>query len=225
MQLIWRRFGFRNLLFWLFVYLLVNPFLSAVPHSRIIFQLLLTLVFFFAIFAIGREKNIFAISLLLLGLSLVLHWLGVFGVVRYSGRFGQLITILYLAVLVYAFFSAIFSAKKVSAELICATLCLYLIMGLLWANVFALLETLCPGSFSGKLLDPGNLPWEQLQGFVYFSFITITTLGYGDITPQTQGAGALCQAEAIIGQFYIAVVVARLVSMYGSEKMTQESAE
>ena len=223
MQLIWRRFGFRNLLFWLFVYLVVNPFLSAVPHSRIIFQLLLTLVFFFAIFALRGEKNIFALSLVLLGLALVLHWLGVFGVFRYSDRVGQLIAILYLAVLVYSFFSAIFSAEKVSAEVICATLCLYLIMGLLWANVFALLETLCPGSFSGRMLGPENLPWEQFQSFVYFSFITITTLGYGDITPQTQGAGALCQAEAIIGQFYIAVLVARLVSMYGSEKKTRES--
>jgi voltage-gated potassium channel len=222
MQLVWRRFGFRNLLFWLFVYIVVNPFLSSVPHSRIIFQLLMTLVFFFAIFALHRERNIFALSLFLLGLALVFHWVGIFGVVRYSGLVSQLITILYLAVLVYSFFLAIFSAKTVSFEVISATLCLYLIMGLLWAHVFVVLETLCPGSFSGKLLDPGNPAWEQLQGFIYFSFITLTTLGYGDITPQTQGAGALCQAEAIVGQIYMAVLVAWLVSMYSSDKKRRE---
>ena len=215
-QLLWRRFGFQNLLFWLFVYLLVNPFLSSVPHSRLIFQLLLTLVLFFAVFAVHREKNIMTLSVVLLALAVVLYWLGVFGIIRYSGLVSQFIIILYLSVLVYSFFVAIFSAKTVSSEVICATLCLYLILGLFWAQIFVLLETVVPGSFGGKILDPGCPPWQQVQSFVYFSFITLTTLGYGDITPQTQGAGALCQAEAIIGQFYIAVLVARLVSMYGS---------
>ena len=51
----------------------------------------------------------------------------------------------------------------------------------------------------------------------------MTTLGYGDITPQTQGAGALCQVEAIIGQFYIAVLVARPVSMYRSGTASKEN--
>ena len=215
--LLWRRFGFQNLLFWLFLYLVVNPFLSSIPHSSYILQFLMTLVLFFAVFAVHRKKKILTLSAILMGLAVILHWLGVFGIIRYSSLISQLIIILYLSVLVYSFFTAIFSAKKVSSEVICATLCLYLIMGVLWAQIFVLLETVSPGAFMGKMLDPGNPPWQQVQSFVYFSFITLATLGYGDITPQTQGAGALCQAEAIIGQFYIAVLVARLVSMYGSE--------
>ncbi|EFK06058.1 Ion channel [delta proteobacterium NaphS2] len=222
-QAIRRRFGFQNLLFWLLVYLLVNPFLSGLPQSRMIFELLLTLVLFFAVFAIHKKNDILTLSVALMAISIFMHWLGVFGVIRFSQWVGQIPLILYLAVLIYAFFRGIFSAKTVSFQVICATLCLYLIIGLLWAQIYLLLETLAPGSFSGKLLTPETPPWVQLQGFVYFSFITITTLGYGDITPQTQGAGALCQVEAIIGQFYIAVLVARLVSMYRSEKPQQEN--
>ena len=60
---------------------------------------------------------------------------------------------------------------------------------------------------------------EHLHDFVYFSYITLTTLGYGDILPQTQGATALCQAEAIIGQFFIAVLVARLVGIEASQQL------
>ncbi len=125
---------------------------------------------------------------------------------------------MYLATLVYSFFRAIFTATKVTFSVICATVCLYLIIGLLWGTVFSLLESLAPGSFSGGVLDHAGSFEERLQSFIYFSFITLTTLGYGDITPQTPGAGALCQAEAIVGQFYIALLVARLVSMYGFEK-------
>ncbi len=220
-----RRFGFQNLLLWLFVYLLVNPFLSGVPHYRMIFPLLLTLVLFFAVFAIHKENNILALSVVLMAVSITLHWLGVFDIIRFSEWVGQIPLILYLAVLMYAFLKTIFSAKTVSFQIICATLCLYLIMGILWAQIYLLLETLAPGSFSGKLLSPENPPWVQLEGFVYFSFVTLTTLGYGDITPQTQGAGALCQVEAVIGQFYIAVLVARLVSMYHSEKPQKEDTD
>ncbi|HFQ90519.1 MAG TPA: two pore domain potassium channel family protein, partial [Desulfobulbus sp.] len=58
----------------------------------------------------------------------------------------------------------------------------------------------------------GN-PAERLRHFQYFSFVTLTTLGYGDILPRTEGATALCQTEAIVGQFFMAVLVARLVGI------------
>ena len=216
-RILWRRFGFQNLLFWLFVYLVVNPFLTTIPHSRAIFQLLLTIVLLFAIFAVHKEKGVLALSITLLSLTLLFHWLGIFGVLRFSAPVGHLIMIMYLATLVYTFFRAIFRAPKVTFSLICATICLYLIIGVLWAAVFFLLESVSPGSFSGGILAHASSSEKVLESFIYFSFITLTTLGYGDITPQTQGAGALCQAEAIVGQFYIAVLVARLVSMYGSD--------
>jgi len=222
-QVLWRRYGFQNLLFWLFVYLVLNPFLSSIPYSGYVFEMFLALVLFFAMFAVHREKKTLTLTGILLILTLGFHWLGIFGVIRYSGPVGHLIMVLYLSVLVYSFFRAIFHSTKVTGSLLSATLCLYLIIGLLWAVLFALLESISPGSFSGSMLDHVGSAAGRLQSFVYFSFITLTTLGYGDITPQTQGAGALCQAEAIVGQFYIAVLVARLVGMYGTNMDKEDS--
>jgi len=85
----------------------------------------------------------------------------------------------------------------------------------MWSTAYTVLEFSQPGSFKGltELVSPvWNPDW------IYFSFVTITTLGYGDITPLTQTARTLSFLEAIVGQFYIAVLVAGLVSAYISTK-------
>ena len=114
-----------------------------------------------------------------------------------------------------SFFIAITTSHKAVLRLISATQCLYLIIGLLWGAIYTLLETVVPGGFSGGTLEQANSSSHLLQSFTYFSFITLTTLGYGDITPQPMGAGGgLCQAEAIVGQFYPPLVLFSLVVIY-----------
>lgn len=217
-HVIWNRFGFHNLLFWLFTYIVVNPFLISLPYSNYIVDLILSLVLFSAIFAVSRKRKILPISTFLLILTLLVHWLHIFGVIKFSQLVSYWILIVYLGTLVYAFFIAILNTREVSLRLISATLCLYLIIGMFWGVVYTLLESIVPGSFSGGTLENAHSPEQLLQSFIYFSFITLTTLGYGDITPQTIGAGGICQAEAIFGQFYTTVLVAYLVGMYSSMK-------
>lgn len=221
-NVIWKRLGFQNLLFWLFAYIVVNPFLTSLPYSRYVVDLLLSFVLFFAIFAVSRKRKILPISTSLLILTLLFHWLHIFGVIEFSPLISYWILVIYLGTLVYSFFIAIITSHKVTLRLISATLCLYLIIGMLWGAIYTLLESLVPGSFSGGTLDQAHSPEQLLQSFTYFSFITLTTLGYGDITPQTMGAGGLCQAEAIVGQFYTTVLVAFLVGMYTSERQAKK---
>ena len=104
--------------------------------------------------------------------------------------------------------------KRVSHVAACA----YLLIGIIWADVYAILENIVPGSFTtgGIQLaaDPGAVivtAREQLAHFSYFSLVTLSTLGYGDITPVTRPARALASTEAIFGQLYLAVLIARLV--------------
>ncbi|MCP4342592.1 MAG: Ion channel protein [Desulfobulbaceae bacterium] len=221
-QVIWNRLGFHNLLFWIFVYLVVNPFLSTLPYYRYVVQLLFSLVLFFALFAIHKEKKLFPISIGLLVLTLLCHWADILGVVEFSQPVNYWIMVIYLGTVMYSFSAVIVTAKMVSLRLISATLCLYLIIGVFWGALYALLESLVPGSFSGGMLERADSADQVLQSFVYFSFITLTTLGYGDITPQTLGAGGICQVEAVLGQFYTAVLVAYLVGMYSSERKTKK---
>jgi hypothetical protein len=83
----------------------------------------------------------------------------------------------------------------------------YLLLGLTWAYAFELVEYLNPGSFTGVLTGSG-----RFSSWTYFSFVTLATLGYGDISPLHPIARSLAVAEAITGQLYLAILIARLVS-------------
>jgi len=109
---------------------------------------------------------------------------------------------------------SLLKTRTVSANEILGTINLYLILGFIWSYVYLFLEKHHPGSFNLTVSD-GQLA----QKLLYFSFTTLTTLGYGDITPQTPTAQMPAVMEAIIGQFYVAIVVTYLLSLYISQKL------
>ena len=161
-------------------------------------------------------------ALVLLALTTILLWGNAFGLLNISGEAINGLLVIYLGLLVFSFSRYVFTAQKVDTELISAALCLYLLLGLLWGSVLMLLEECIPGSFAGSGLSQAGSFEELLPRFNYFSFITMTTLGYGDITPQTPPAMALCQAEAILGQFFTVVLVARLVGIQTAQEMMKK---
>ncbi len=110
--------------------------------------------------------------------------------------------------------------SKLSANRIVGAICVYLMLGVIWALMYFLLETVVPGSFEGLTEHAMNDSWNP--DWVYFSFVTLTTLGYGDILPQTFSARSLAYFEAIVGQFYLAILVAGLVGAYLSARQSQE---
>jgi voltage-gated potassium channel len=99
---------------------------------------------------------------------------------------------------------------RVDGNKIVGAVCIYLLLGLIWTTLYLMVAELVPGSFNG--LASGT--WDEtFPELVYFSFTTITTLGYGDISPAVPMTRFLALAEAIVGQFYIAVLVASLVGI------------
>ncbi len=105
--------------------------------------------------------------------------------------------------------------SKVSTNRIIGAICVYLMLGVIWALMYSLLDAAVPGSFSGIVEHSTTGAWDP--DWVYFSFVTLTTLGYGDLLPLTLSARALAYFEAIVGQFYLAILVAGLVGAYLSE--------
>jgi Ion channel len=103
----------------------------------------------------------------------------------------------------------IFAARKVFTEIILAATSLYLILGSGFAAVFALIEWLQPGSFVGA--NGGVTAWQEL---LYFSYVTLTSLGYGDILPVKYYAQAFAAFEAIVGVLYTVILLSRLVGMH-----------
>jgi len=107
---------------------------------------------------------------------------------------------------------------EISTNRLIGAVCVYLLLGVIWALIYSIIELAIPGSFSGFVAwnDSGwNSEW------IYFSFVTMTTLGYGDLLPLSATARALAYLQAVFGQFYIAVLVAGLVSAYISNRQNQ----
>ena len=105
---------------------------------------------------------------------------------------------------------------RIDGNIVVGAMVLYLLMGLLWAIAYLLVEEFSPGSMRG--LEGEN--WQaNLQTVIYYSFVTISTLGYGDLVPQQPVTQFLAYMEAITGQFYLSVLVASLVSAsFGNSK-------
>jgi len=153
-----------------------------------------------------RKTFIFPLAILLF--SFLGAWLD-------DSGFDQLYLLLLLSFLVS---SATRTAKQVlftgniDGNKILGAICLYLLMGLIWAVFYTLVQLNFPGSFT-NISD--HDPWYTLfPDFIYFSFVTITTLGFGDISPLLPISRFLVYLEAIVGQFYLAILVASLVGSH-----------
>jgi hypothetical protein len=118
-------------------------------------------------------------------------------------------TIAVLVLLTALVLKQVFRAGPVTGHRIRGSIVVYLLIGLVWASAYQLLEILQPGSFHVPSADRG-LPAQVLG---YFSFVTLTTVGFGDVTAVHPVARALVVAEALIGQLYPAILIARLVSL------------
>jgi len=209
--------GFKWLLALLLGYIVGSPFLDRYPSLEVLAHLLLTSALAASVCTVRRKGGQRSWATVVVLALLLLFWLGVYDLLHYS-RIGALVLLVtYFGLLITTYVEALARIRQVSVAVLQGALCLYLILGLFWGSLYTLLETVAPGSYRGLLLEQAS-PGAQLHVFNYFSMVTLTTLGYGDITPQTPGAGALCQMEAIIGQFYTAVIVAWLVGTIASQR-------
>ncbi len=100
--------------------------------------------------------------------------------------------------------------QEISFDHIAAALSAYLLFGVVWGIAYYLLELFAPGSLSVS----GDFQADLVGTYTYFSFVTLTTLGYGDVLPVSQQAKSLALVEAVVGQLYLAVLIGKLVGMY-----------
>lgn len=118
----------------------------------------------------------------------------------------ELATLIFLSISSSVILRKIFSEQKVTGDTIRIGISVYLMLGLVWLTIYRMLVLFDPQAFSRPV---------TLHQLVYFSFITLTSTGYGDIHPVSQTAMILATSQAIVGQMYVAITIARLVSLYG----------
>lgn len=195
----------------------VHPWLAHVTVSVLFAAMLLS-----AVFAACRSRRSVIVAMclampafLLQELGLLLDWNGV--VVT-----AHLFSIAFLAYTVAVILKFLFASQRVTFNTIAASLCVYLLLGVLWANAYSLIDILQPDSFHFAFAGDDEGPMMRFGGRhsvfpIYYSFVTLSTLGYGDIIPNSSPARLFAAVEAIVGQLYLAVLVARLVGLHISQ--------
>ena len=124
---------------------------------------------------------------------------------------GELFGALFAGFVIILLIKFIFIERDVTKEVIYAAVVIYLLIGIMWSFFYFILDFFHPGSFSFPEVEP-----PSAYRYLYFSYVTLTTLGYGDVAPLTPKGGSLVILEAIVGQIYLVVIVAWLVGMHVS---------
>lgn len=212
---LWRfieEYRFQFLLLNLLVLYAVLPFFEV----ALLIDIVAAVIILVALVAVIGNRLLWVICLSLEALAIAAIW-----AVHWYGRLELAITanILDLAVVVIitsVILARVFKSPVITRETLAGAISGYLMIGFMWALLFTILSYLHPESFSmtiSQSLGEGQISSPRLQTthFSYFSLVTLSTLGYGDIVPLTRPARALASLEAIIGQLYLAVLVARLV--------------
>lgn len=176
-----------------------------------------TCIFIIGVWSMQGSPARFRVSIALVIAGMLLNALA-FAYDSPGYLFGSIATlfVFLLLAIIHALKQVLFSTE-VTANRLVGVICVYLLLGTLWALMYTVVELAMPGSFRGlgdlSLADRDNI-------WIYFSFVTLTTLGYGDITPVTGTARVLVYTQAVVGIFYIAVLVAGLVGAYMAEKQS-----
>jgi voltage-gated potassium channel len=123
---------------------------------------------------------------------------------------------LIVALLFYLFttviaFRSLLTGNRINLNMIMGSICVYILVGISWSIFYFFVSVIHPGAFNG-VTEIGAK--QQFYDLLYYSFVTLSTLGYGDITPVTPIARTLAYIEALFGQFYIAILVASFVGMH-----------
>ena len=198
------------------------PFVDDLRDGDLIESALLTLVMISAVRAVGGRRRAHIIALALVVPALTGKWVNHFRPDLMPPAVFIVGAILFFGFVVANLLRFIVRAPRVDANVLCAGVAGFLMLGLLWMPAYILVARLNPSAFS---VPAASGVGGTLTGFdaFYFSFITLCTIGYGDITPASKVARMLAVMEGITGLFYMAVLVSRLVSMHSSAQPATEA--
>ena len=193
------------------------PFVEEIKGGDIIVSILLSLVLISAVLAVANRRRTFVVAVLLAIPAVVGRWINHFRPDLLPPAIFLVAGLVLVAFVVANLLRFILRAPSVNAEVLCASISAYLMLGLMWTMAYWLVDQLTPG---GAFSFNTNAGPRSINGFnaFYFSFITLSTVGYGDITPVSRIARWLAAMEAMTGLLYVAVLIARLVSLYSSPK-------
>ena len=186
------------------------------PFAKFLFVGVFAVILISAVYAVGHRWHARMVVLPLAVLTSLSQILGLFTEDRSIMIVSNLLGIAVLLSVILLLLRRLFSLNTADYEAINAALCVYLLMGVLWSIAYSMTDLLAPGSFSQPLAAASTTMQNGGKYTIvplYYSFVTMTTLGYGDVVPIGSVAKVLAIGQAVMGQVYLVVLVARLVGL------------
>lgn len=201
----------------LVLFIIVTPFAQNLADPGFLEGILLTGALICGVLAVGGRRNALMLAAFLGVPALGSKWLHHFRPDLIGPGIHLVLGAVLLAVVAFQLLRYILRAPRVDSEVISAAVATYLVLALIWTLLYLLAASLIPNAF---VLSESVSPSKTLDGFnaLYFSFITLCTVGYGDITPGVPVVRMLAVLEGITGVLYMSVLIARLVSVYSSDR-------
>jgi hypothetical protein len=189
-----------------------RPFLDELVGAVLLADILLTCVLLSGIYALSKTPSALRAACLL---AIVIFLLKI--AYYLSGRHDiftlqTALVLLFISQMLLMILKHLLTEREVTSDLIMGGACAFVLLGLIWAYAYYLLEIFQPGSFKAA-----EQLGDDIADFVYYSFVTLTTLGYGDMVAISKQARGLTILEAIVGQLYLAIMISRLVSLHIAE--------
>jgi hypothetical protein len=195
--------------------LVLYPFLEVGTTQTILMVALISAMCFFGVYAICYDRRYLTVSLALCLIWFISTWVTVFDptplpTVVYINIISLMLFYLFTATIILSF---VLRSSEIGGDVLYGAISVYFLVGGVFCQIYVLIETWHPGSFciAPAYNIDGVVNWSD---FIYYSFTTLTTLGYGDVIPVTSQARSFSVLEAIIGVMYLAIIISRLVGMY-----------
>ncbi len=196
----------------LMIFFVASPFLTNDRISDLILSVLFSLFIVVSINATTENRWVLASTLFFGTLSVASYWDMVYfnpSVKMDVRHYG--VNIIFMGLITYAVLSTVASQKTVTADTMFGAITGYFLIGLAWSFLYLTIDSYTPEAFSDHLVYTNSR--DQFQHFIYYSFITLTTVGYGDIVGNTDVARMFSWLEAVVGQIYLAVWISQLVGL------------
>lgn len=222
-----RRFlvgDFKQLLIFLVLLFVFRPYNLGIDYI-FIWQLFFTGVLLAAVFNCHHTVGVKIAALVLAIPTFMLNWWGLFVQSEWAFIAGLVSSLIFLVFAIFSLLSRVLLGR-VTADVLRGTICVYFMIGFAFATLYTLIELVYPGSFFDLKDKIALFPHGHYHSeMVYFSFITLLAIGYGDITPVGDIGQMFAVSEGLIGQFYLAILVARMVSVYAVRAKAQSQAQ
>jgi hypothetical protein len=186
----------------------VAPVASPDRPGRLLVDAFFSLLLLAGVAAASESRRLLYLMAPVVLIALVVRWMNWFSPGGSMAEWNVASRLVVFALFCGVILARTFARGPVTMHRIQGAIAGYLLLGLAWANVYELLSLRLPGAFSNV-----SLVAASQQGWVYFSFVTLTTVGYGDMVPLHPLARSFANLEALTGQLYPAILLARLVSL------------